>query len=67
MINPYSFAGSQRNSQYLGNSGFAAKPPATFGEYIKRLFQRIYGWIQRGYSVSKNILWGASVGMPILT
>lgn len=62
MINPYSFANSGKNSSFIGNSGFGVKPPATFGEYMRRLFQKFIGWMQRGWSVSKNIVWGASIG-----
>lgn len=62
MINPYSFANSGRNSSFMSNNSFGVKPPATFGEYMKRLFQKFIGWIQTGWSVSKNIVWGASIG-----
>jgi hypothetical protein len=68
MMNPYSFNPySQRNSSMMSNQSFGVKPPATFGEWLKRFFLRMWGYIIRGYSISKNILWCASIGNRDLT
>jgi hypothetical protein len=63
MLNPYSFAGnSQRNSSIISNGSFGAKPPSSFADYLKRLLQKFFSLFRNGYSIGKNILWGASIG-----
>ena len=63
-MNQYSFGQQMalRNSSMFGSSAGMQKPPATFGEYLKRLFSRLFIWAKKGYSVGKNILWCASIG-----
>ena len=68
MINPYSFTPYGRNSSAMSNSNFGQqKKPSSFGEYVMRLATRCYLLIRRGFSMSKRILWGASIGKPSLT
>lgn len=53
---------SNRSSGMTGSSMVAGKKKETFWDFVKRIASKFFTWGSKAYSMSKYVLWCASIG-----